>query len=225
VPTIEIAKQPFSNTMSNSKYIVFDFDGTLVNTIDMALKIYDQIASDFNLKPAKHEDKELLRSKRPQELLKIYGITTSKLMLLLLRIRKELTKHLPEMDLVVNMETALRAMKNEGYRLGVLTSNSKANVSMFLKNKGLLELFEFIYSGNNIFGKEHVIRRMLKQENIDKDNIIYVGDETRDIEASKKAGIPIISVSWGLNHRDTLSALHPDHIADDPDELLEIIHQ
>ena len=59
--------------------------------------------------------------------------------------------------------------------------------------------------------------------NIEKlDKIIYVGDETRDIEACKKVGVPIISVGWGFNTSANLKKHDPDYFIEDPKELLEI---
>jgi phosphoglycolate phosphatase-like HAD superfamily hydrolase len=66
---------------------------------------------------------------------------------------------------------------------------------------------------------------MLNHEQISKRNVIYVGDETRDIEASKKAGIPVIAVTWGLNDREILAMAQPDQIIDSPDNLLACIKQ
>ena len=51
------------------------------------------------------------------------------------------------------------------------------------------------------------------------DEIIYVGDEMRDIEASKKVGIPVIAVSWGLNKREALESFKPDQMAHSPKDL------
>jgi phosphoglycolate phosphatase len=54
----------------NIKYIIFDFDGTIADTIDLALNIYNRICPEYNCKPIKDGDWELLRSRRPQDLIK-----------------------------------------------------------------------------------------------------------------------------------------------------------
>ena len=205
--------------MNDSDYIIFDFDGTIADTFDLALEIYNTIAPEYNCRPAGPEDHELLRTKKPQELLKTYGVSRLKLLTLLLRIRKELSRHIPDIKLVSGMEASLREIRNSGYKMGILTSNSVSNVSKFLDINNLSGLFDFIYSGRSLFGKEKVIRRLLIHENLSVERVIYVGDETRDIEASKNAGIPVVAVSWGLNRREVLASLSPDQIADDPKEL------
>ena len=58
--------------------------------------------------------------------------------------------------------------------------------------------------------------RQLKREQIPSKNVVYVGDETRDVLAMKKAGIPVIAVSWGLTKKSTLLNLKPNDVADNP---------
>jgi phosphoglycolate phosphatase len=211
--------------MSDSDYIILDFDGTIANTLELALGIYNRIAPEYNWGHVGEAERELFRTKKPQELLKTYGISRLKLMTVLLRIRKELTRHIPEMQPVGGMETALREIRNAGFRMGILTSNSVDNVSKFLDINNLSALFDFIYSGRSIFGKEKVIRKLLIHEQLPADKVVYTGDETRDIEASKAAGIPVIAVSWGLNRRDLLASFSPDQIADKPEELLDCVRR
>jgi phosphoglycolate phosphatase-like HAD superfamily hydrolase len=58
------------------------------------------------------------------------------------------------------------------------------------------------------------------------DNVIYVGDETRDIEACHKVGIPIISVTWGLNNNKKSSlACSAQQLARSPKEIISCINQ
>lgn len=205
--------------MNDSRYIIFDFDGTIADTFDLALEIYNTIAPEYNCRPAGPEDLDLFRTKKPQELLKIYGVSRLKLLSLMLRIRRELSHHIPEIKLIRGMDASLREIRGRGYRMGILTSNSVINVGKFLDINNLSGLFDFIYSGKSLFGKDKVIRRLLMHENLTADKVIYVGDEARDIEASKSAGIPVVSVSWGMNRRELLFSLSPDQIADDPKEL------
>lgn len=205
--------------MSNIKYIVFDFDGTLADTIDLAIGIFNKIAHEYNLKQIEEEDRIALMTKKPKDLLKIYEITQIKVILLLLRIRKEMGKHLNDLKIVNDIKETLQELKQSGFRLGILTSNSKNNVGIFLENNGMSDIIDFIYSGKNLFGKDKVMKSMLEQEKISKDEIIYVGDEMRDIEASKKVGIPVIAVSWGLNKREALESFKPDQMAHSPKDL------
>lgn len=206
--------------MNNSKYIIFDFDGTIANSIELALNTYNRIAPEYKCKPIQEEFRNLLSSKKPQKYFKEYGITTLKLFLLVIRIRKELSKHIFDIKPVNNIIISLHELKNAGFKLGILTSNSSKNVHKFLEYNNLSGVFDFVHSASNLFGKDKVFKRLIKRKDISIKNTIYIGDETRDIEASKKAGLPIIGVSWGLTERNILETLQPNQIADDPKELM-----
>ncbi|MDF1559689.1 MAG: HAD-IA family hydrolase [Bacteroidales bacterium] len=209
----------------DKNYIIFDFDGTLADTLELAFDIYNGIAQEYGCNPARKEDRELLKTRKPQEVLMSYGITRLKLFSLLLRIRKELATHIPDVNPAKDIIPALRDIKNAGFSMGILTSNSARNVSMFLKVNNLSDTFDFIYSGKNYFGKAMVIRRLLDHEKISPESVIYVGDETRDVEASRKAGIRVIAVRWGLSPMEALAATHPDQIAETPKELLPCVRR
>ena len=62
---------------------------------------------------------------------------------------------------------------------------------------------------------------MVKQA-LHPSNVLYVGDEVRDIEAAKKAGIRIAAVTWGYNSKKALEAYKPDYLVTKPEELLQI---
>ena len=211
--------------MTELKYVVFDFDGTIADTLDLALKLYNKVAHEYNCKPVSQTDREIIRSGKPQELLKAYGVSRIKLFSIMLRMRKELSKHIAETELINDIETSLYEIKNAGYKLGILTSNSRENVRKFLERNSLSDIIDFIYSGNSLFGKDKVIRRMLNRENIAGQSIVYIGDETRDVEACKRAGIPVMAVSWGLSSREALASMLPDQIADEPKELVSCVER
>ena len=84
------------------------------------------------------------------------------------------------------------------------------------------KVFDFIYSGTT-FGKSKVINKLLNQNNINPQQAIYVGDETRDIEAARKSNIRAIAVSWGFNSKELLAAQNPDFLIHQPNELIDVI--
>lgn len=205
--------------MTDEKYVVFDFDGTIADTIDLSIRIYNKIAPEYNCKTLDPGDRHLLYTRKPQELMHEAGITSLKLPKLVLHVRKELGRHIHEAEPCPGIVAAVEEIRKAGYKTGVLTSNSRENVDWFCTHNFSRGTFDFVYSGRNLFGKDRVIRRMLEIEQIRPDRVVYVGDETRDIAACKKAGIPVISVCWGLNPRESLATMNPDQIADQPGEL------
>lgn len=63
----------------NQKVIIFDFDGTIADTIDAIIDIYNRIAPKYRCKTIKKEDRKKFQEKKPQELLKECGVTKLKL--------------------------------------------------------------------------------------------------------------------------------------------------
>jgi HAD superfamily hydrolase (TIGR01549 family) len=209
--------------MYNQKTIIFDFDGTIANSFEETFNVYNELSKRFKCKPISPKEQQELRNKRPQELLKKYGITKLKLPLLLLKGRKKLQKKMGKIKPAKDMVKALKALKECGFKMGILTSNSKKNVKIFLENNELKNIFDFISTGKHLFGKSKSLQKILKKKKIPKNSVIYIGDETRDVEATKKAGIPIAAVSWGYNTPEILKSLSPTKLVETPKALVEYL--
>jgi phosphoglycolate phosphatase-like HAD superfamily hydrolase len=142
---------------------------------------------------------------------------------LLRKVREYLHQEILNLKTIPGIQDALVQLKHEGYCLGILTSNSEENVKLFLKKHGLQYLFTFIYSETSLFSKDKSIRKLMKKNNLSSEEIIYVGDETRDIEASKKIHIKVIAVTWGFNSGEVLAQHNPDFLIQQPSELIEVL--
>lgn len=212
--------------MKPVRHIIFDFDGTLADSVDAALDIYNRVAPEYNCKPIEGTARELLSARNPTRYFKEYGVTPFKLFLLIFRVRKELGKQMEHIPLIPGIGDSLRELQRAGFQLGILTSNSRKNVERFLAFHGLSGLFSFVYSGRHLFGKDKVIGHIIKKEKLTEGRIVYVGDETRDVLAMQKIHIPVVAVSWGLGSAEKLQSLHPDVVLNDPLELTpELIHR
>ena len=141
------------------------------------------------------------------------------------RIRRELQKDLQYIHLFPQIQEVLERFKNQGYSLYIITSNSRENVIQVLQKYEILHWFDRIDSASTLFGKSRYIKKILKLENLQPQQALYVGDETRDIQAAKKAKIKIVAVSWGFNSTEVLSRHHPDALIDHPQELVEAVNK
>ncbi len=205
------------------KVIMFDFDGTIADTLDAIVSITNRLAVEFGYKQTTQEELAQIQNLDSGEIIKQSGISIFKLPFLLRKVKAELNKEIQRVRPIAGIKEALIELKNQGNRLGILTSNSSANVVAFLETNELEELFDFIYSGKTLFGKSKVMNNLLKQENIDPKTAIYVGDETRDIEAARKSHIKAIAVSWGFNSAEVLAKQNPDFLIHQPNQLIEVI--
>ena len=206
-----------------TKVIIFDFDGTLADTIDILLSITNRLSAEFGFKSATKEELAQLSNLNSWQILQYSGISIFKFPLLIRRLKAELHSEVPHIQLFPGIKEVLLELKKRGFQLGIITSNSRENVLGALEKNGLQDTFTFIYSGST-FGKHKVINKWLRRENINPEEVVYVGDEIRDIDAAKKTGIKVIAVGWGFNSQEALAAQNPNFLIKRPQELIEIIN-
>jgi phosphoglycolate phosphatase len=203
------------------KVIIFDFDGTIADSRDAFVNIVNRLAPTFGYQPVGTSELEELTNLSSEEIIKRAKICQLKIPFILRQIKKELNKEIGNLKPIYQIGNSLISLKQEGYQLGIITSNLKENVEIFLKNNQLDELFNFVCSGITLFGKNKVIDKFIKQNNLQPHEVIYVGDETRDITAAKKSKVRVIAVAWGFNSPEILAKFQPDFLLDNPQELVE----
>ena len=181
-----------------TKVIIFDFDGTLADTIDILLSITNRLSAEFGFKSATKEEVAQLSNLNSWEILRYSGISLFKFPMLIRKLRSELRSEISHIQLFPGIKEVLLELTKRDFQLGIITSNSRENVLESLENNNLQDTFAFIYSSST-FGKHKVINRWLKREHINPEQVVYVGDEVRDIDAARKTGIKVIAVSWGFN--------------------------
>jgi len=209
--------------MNKNLVIVFDFDGTIADTMGSIGKIMDKVSRDFDFKRMKDADLEELKNKKTKEVFKSLGISLIKLPRILGKVRKVLHEEIEGVKPIKGMEQVLPQLKKDNWQLGIITSCPLATVEKFL-NKNNLNVFDFIYSEGDIFNKADKMKTLLEERKLNPENVFYVGDETRDIEAARAAGIKMIAVSWGFNKEEILKKENPDYLIRKPEELVSLLN-
>ncbi|RMF26381.1 MAG: HAD family hydrolase [Cyanobacteria bacterium J083] len=205
------------------KLIIFDFDGTLADSFEILVKISNKLAPEFGYAPISPTESHKLKNLSSRAIVKESKISPLKLPFLLRRVQKELQQYQDHIASIPGITQALFHLKEQGYRLGIITSNSSKNVNNFLQKNSLTTLFDFVHSEINIFGKHRIIDKVLKQLNLAPTEAIYVGDETRDIKAAKRSKVHTLAVGWGFNSPDILSQYQPDFLIKHPQALSEVL--
>lgn len=205
------------------KVILFDFDGTIADTFDALVRITNCLAEEFGYEPTTPEELAQIRNLSSREIVEQSRISLFKLPFLLRRIKSGLRESIQELNPIFGVKETLNQLKKEGHILGILTSNSEENVQIFLKKHNMQELFSFINPETKLFSKHKAIGKFMQRNNLNSKEVIYVGDETRDIEASKRIPIRVIAVSWGFNTGAVLARHRPDFLIHQPSELIEVM--
>lgn len=198
------------------KYILFDFDGTLADTFEIIKEIAKSEFGDVSEK-----DFELLKDEGIRGLMKIKKIPFWELPEMFLKITSRLSKK-RNVKLFPGIIDLIKIL-SKSYKLGVMSSNSEENIIQNLKKNRSLDLFDFVSSQSSIFGKHKVLKKICRKYQINPSEVIYIGDEDRDIIAAKKIKIKNIAVTWGYNSEKRLKKVKPDFIVNSPKEIKDIL--
>jgi phosphoglycolate phosphatase len=200
---------------------LFDFDGTVADTLEISHSILNDLASEFRFRPLPRGELEGVRALGTRDFIRHLGISAWRVPKIARRGLLLMQERIAEVNPIPGMPETLAELHRRGHRIGILTSNSETNVLAFLA-RHRLPYFHFVRTSSKLFGKGREMRRILRSENISPSRALYVGDETRDIEAAKESGLRMAAVSWGYNTAGTLAALAPEHLLHHPAELLRV---
>lgn len=201
--------------------IIFDFDGTLANTLGVTIKIFEGLIRGG--KPMAPEEVEKLRGMALWRVGAELRILPWKVPYLLARGRAKMRREMKHVDVFPGMADTVRQLNADGHKLYILSSNSVRNIRPFLKRHDLYTEFTKIIGGAGIFGKRRLLKRTVKNYRFDRAETYYVGDEVRDIDAAHHAGIKAIVVTVGYNNEQALREHQPDFIAKQPADIRQIV--
>jgi len=204
------------------KTLLFDFDGTIADTFEHLLDVIDQYSGDFGVEISDKKLMEDLRSLSAEELFKKFRIPKILIPFLVRKIQKNLSKHINEIFPFFDVIEEIKGIRNR-YNICILTSNSKSNVVKFLKKENITNLFDLVYSESTLFGKHKLINKVISRYKLNREECIYIGDEIRDVMASRRAGVPVISVGWGFNSEQLLCSVNKENYVSTAKDLSEKI--
>ncbi|HLF17524.1 MAG TPA: HAD-IA family hydrolase [Candidatus Omnitrophota bacterium] len=199
--------------------LIFDFDGTIADTHLFIIDIYNSFSDDFGYKRIDVRKLERYKDKNAQQIIRHLKIPIFKIPSLITKAKMLYHQDIHKIKPFDGLKEVLEKLKAAGHTLGILSSNSRPNIMKFLDNHHL-QVFDFIQSTSSVLGKNSAIKKLAERMNINLNDILYIGDEVRDIEAAKKLGIKVAAVTWGYNSLRALKARKPDFLIHHPKELL-----
>ena len=198
--------------------VVFDFDGTLADSLDLSLATFNRLAPELGLKPL--TDLDAARRTPTKKLLKQMGVRFWRLPRVVRAFQAAVADHAGELPLHPGVPEMLHRLHAAGHRLGVLSSNREDTIRTCLRRHGVEHLFAFVVGYPKLFGKAKALRKILKQEKCGRDALLFVGDELRDLDAGRKAGVATAAVTWGFQAAELLEAAGPTLVVRTPAGLL-----
>lgn len=208
--------------MTKIKTIIFDFDGTLADTLGEIIRVNNELHKSLGTRLIPEDKFEELRNLEVRKWFRqIFGIPLYKIPFWVARFKKKLYKDMTRIKTFKDIPKTIKTLKDRGINLGVLTTDADENAREFLAMQNM-NCFDFIIEANFIFGKAHALRKIMRSKKLAYENTLYVGDTVEDIRNSKKVGIKIAAVTWGFSSHELLAKYCPDFLIDTPQELLEI---
>lgn len=203
------------------KTIVFDFDGTIADSFDFVL---DFLVEESGKPPIEDPKKRAVyRSFSMLAIARQLGISWWRLPRLLFTGRQVMAMRMPTIKPIHGMLEVVEELHKAGFKLMVVSTNSERTIRIFLKQYDIEDYFGRVIGGVGVFGKAPALRRLLRSENLNASDVMYVGDEVRDVEASTAVKIPVIAVSWGFSSEPFLRKAKPYVVVATPGDLIAVI--
>jgi pyrophosphatase PpaX len=207
------------------KCILFDFDGTLIDTNDLIIQSLRETAMKFlgrNLTP---EDLHSLLGKYLAEQMRCLSESHWEDMMAFYADfyntrQEQMTKEFP------GIRQMLEKVKAHGCKTAVVSAKEPVGICHGLERFQIATYIDVIISAHDIqHNKPHPepALKALQALGNKAEEALMVGDSPYDILCGKNAGIASVLVNWTIFPRDQLLKLQPDYILHTPDELLKII--
>ncbi len=199
------------------KAVIFDFDGVIFDTFDIAFDIVTRTCNKYCKKKIKTKQDFLeIYKKNFYEAMKEHGVKDMK------AIKDEQIKLLEAVKPKPfrGIKDVLKKLKGR-YKVSVVSSNFQEIMEEDLKREGMMDLFDLIIGADKIESKIKKIGFILKKFGLDESEALFVSDTSGDLIEAKKAGVKTMGVTWGFFPKKELLKESPDYIAEKPEDIIK----
>ena len=206
--------------------VIFDLDGTLIDSIDTYFKIVEIALERLNLPPVSRS-KILAAAESenfkwelvlPPEVLSSNEHIIDEAWSVINEIAPQMFAD--RLDIFQGADSILKMISASGLKMGLVTSTQKHYLKTKmqpLKNAGIDNLIEVIVTSDDVDKRKPAPDPLImcaQELELKPDRCVYVGDTTTDIQAGKAAGMLTVGVLTGFDDYDSLKKEQPDAIID-----------
>ena len=207
------------------KALLFDFDGTLLNTNDLILDTFMHVLNERF--PGKYTREDCLKFIGPS-LQETFDVETpGETETMIANYQAFNMAHHDELaksyDGVVETLEQLHAM---GIRMAIVSTKKRFSLARGMKLMGIEHLFEVVVGFDDVeHEKPHPepVLLALSQLGVDKEDALMIGDNYHDILAGQNAGVKTAGVAWSVKGADYLRTFNPDYMLEHMQDLLTIV--
>jgi phosphoglycolate phosphatase len=189
---------------------IFDFDGTLADSFPWVISMMNDVADRFNFRRVEDDEVESLRNCDAREIMRRLGIRRWKLPMIARYVRTRMAADIAHIHMFPGIGDMLEQLSAAGVRLAVVSANGEPTIRAVLGEHA--KLFEAYAGGVSLFGKRSKLLRMSRMTGVPAAQALVIGDEIRDLDASRAARMPFGAVSWGSTRAPAFIARSPDYL-------------
>lgn len=204
--------------------IIFDWDGTLCNSIDGIVNCIQQAAINQQIEPPSiRQSRDVIGLSLDRAMMQLFPHLTGNGVNALVDEYRGLYLSRPQgVDpLFSGVSELLANLKRAGYRLAIATGKSRRGLEHVLSGADLEGCFELACCGDEVSSKPSpdMLYELLNSGGVKADRALMVGDSALDLEMAKNAGIASVAVSSGVHSRERLMPFEPLICIDEVREL------
>jgi len=205
--------------MTGYRLAIFDFDGTLADSLPWFRASFQDMITRFDLAPVRDDEVEGLRGLSAREIMARLNVSMWQLPAIVSDMRKRKLAAAGEISLFTGIPEMLAGLQRHGIRTAIVSSDSEASVRQVLGSAAAkINRFD---CGAAMFGKHWKFRRVARKLGVTSTQTICIGDEIRDIEAADAAGMDSGAVAWGYAFPSALQAMGPTHLFNSIEEMMQ----
>ena len=208
--------------------ILFDLDGTLIDTIELILSSARHAFEEWPVRPTDEEWVRGIGTPLVQQL-RAYAANDDEVALLLARYRRYQNEHHDRLTRCYDdVPDVIAALADRGHQLAVVTSKASPIAHQSLAFVGLDHFFPVVVGYDDTARHKpdpEPVRVALSRLGVSPDDAVFVGDSPHDILAGNAADVITIAALWGPFDRDTLADARPDHFIECMAELPGVLNR
>lgn len=205
------------------KLVVFDFDGTLVDSIHMIARGILLTNEAFHVKAITYEKAKSVIGMSLDDMMEIIApdLEPSLIPDYIDHYVKYFRRFDPFLKLFPGSLDLIHKLKENGMYCAVATGKSRFGLSRITGRMKIEDLFDWSICCDEAKPKPDpdMLIKLHKMSGIKKSRMIMVGDSEHDVRMAQTAGVDVIAVSWGARNHEQLVNMQPTKVVDNMQEL------